>query len=195
MKLNLGCGVNLMAGWCNLDLNDLADVRHDLETTPLPFPDNSIVELRAWHTLEHIRNLLPLMQDLYRCAIPDATFEIVVPYGSNDAAFEDPTHVRQFFSNSFAYFSQTAYGRADYGYTADWSSLERHIYLPPQARQLSSYEDALHMNHAIRNFAQDFRVRLRAVKPARPKGGGLETPRIQFHIKEEESEVQLIRPN
>ena len=44
--------------------------------------------------------------------------------GANDDAFEDPTHVRQYFPNSFGYFSQPFYWRADYGYRGDWKPEE-----------------------------------------------------------------------
>lgn len=189
MKLNLGCGQTAREGYVNLDIiPGAADVVHDLETVPMPFDDNTFEEIRAWHVLEHIKNLLQLMQELHRIAKPDCKFEIVVPYGSHDAAFEDPTHVRQFFSNSFAYFAQTAFGPVDYGYRGDWQPLERHIYLPPNAKALKSYDEAMGVVNSLRNFAQDFRVILRAIKPARKlsslQPAELEAPKVKFHIKD-----------
>lgn len=37
------------------------------------------------------------MEELHRIAKQDAIFTCRVPYGSSDDAYEDPTHVRQFF--------------------------------------------------------------------------------------------------
>ncbi|PGT95614.1 methyltransferase domain-containing protein, partial [Bacillus cereus] len=87
---------------------------------PLPFDDNSIDEFLAVHLLEHIQRPLDLMEELHRIAKQNAIMVCNVPYGSSDDAFEDPTHIRQFFLNSFTYFSQPIYWRADYGYRGDW---------------------------------------------------------------------------
>ena len=60
------------------------------------------------------------MQELHRIARPGAKAAFHLPYGSSDDASEDPTHVRLYFLNSFGYFSQPFYWRADYGYRGDW---------------------------------------------------------------------------
>ena len=60
------------------------------------------------------------MQELWRIAKPNAKMVIRVPHGASDDAWEDPTHVRAYFSNSFGYYSQPYYWRADYGYRGDW---------------------------------------------------------------------------
>jgi hypothetical protein len=46
------------------------------------------------------------MEELHRIAKPNAKVVFKVPYGSSDRAFEDPTHVRQYFLHSFDYFCQ-----------------------------------------------------------------------------------------
>lgn len=124
-RLNIGCGRNILAGWINIDSAILpgVDVVADLEQCvrqPLPFPDSSCDEFLLSHVLEHVRNALGLMQELHRIAKPDAKIVIRTPHGSSDDAWDDPTHVRPYFPNSFNYFSQLAYWRADYGYRGDW---------------------------------------------------------------------------
>ena len=63
-----------------------------------------------------------MMQELFRIAQPDGKMIIRVPYGSSDDAYEDPTHIRQYFIGSFGYYSQPYYWRADYGYRGDWQA-------------------------------------------------------------------------
>jgi SAM-dependent methyltransferase len=164
-RLNLGCGHNPIAGYVNLDRADLpgVDVVHDLESFPLPFADDTIDEIIGVDLIEHITDALGLMQELWRIAKPDAVCSFALPYGSSDDAWEDPTHVRPYFINSWAYFSQPYYYRADYGYRGDWQ---------PETLQLDvtvtgTVED-LHLQvMALRNVVQRQIVTLRAIKPAR----------------------------
>lgn len=128
-RLNVGCGRTPMPGWINLDSRALAgvDVVADLEQcahAPLPFDSDSIDEILVSHVIEHIRSPLPMMQELHRVARPGALATIRVPYGSSDEAWEDPAHVRPYFLQSFGYFSQPYYWRADYGYRGDWRPLK-----------------------------------------------------------------------
>lgn len=120
-RLNLGCGRNHLPDWINVDREPLdgVDVVADLEAR-LPFEDDSVSEMLMSHVLEHIRDALGLMQELWRIAKPDAILTVRCPYGSSDDAWEDPTHVRAMFLQSWGYFSQPFYHRADYGYRGDW---------------------------------------------------------------------------
>lgn len=118
MKLNVGCGRNTLEGWLNLDSQALpgVDIIADLDacdSVPLPLAYDSVEEFLLSHVLEHIPNVLPMMQELHRVARHDARMVIRVPHGASDDAFEDPTHVRQLFHGSFGYFSQPYYWRAD----------------------------------------------------------------------------------
>ena len=124
-RLNIGCGRSPMAGWTNVDSATLpgVDIVCDLDAVrsrPIPLPDNSVDEFLLSHVIEHIRDSLGLMQELWRLARPGAIAGIRTPHGSSDAAWEDPTHVRPYFAGSFGFFSQPHYWRADYGYRGDW---------------------------------------------------------------------------
>lgn len=170
-KLNVGCGRNIFSGWINLDSFPLpgVDIVADLEecaTKTLPLADDSIDEFLLSHVLEHIRNVLPMMQALHRVASQNAVMTIRVPYGSSDDAFEDPTHVRQIFAGSFGYFSQPYYWRADYGYRGDWITESITLEVVPHLRHLPDAELWDRINRD-RNVVVEMVATLRAVKPIR----------------------------
>lgn len=187
-KLHLGCGHNTLAGWINLDLvpGEGVDIVADLDAcahTRLPFEDNSISEFLGVHVIEHIRNPLPMMEELHRIARPGASALFTVPYGSSDDAVEDPTHVRQYFVNSFMYFSQPTYWRADYGYRGDWN-VERVILRVSEKRYAGKsasdiYDDVMHK----RNVVIEMTTHLTAIKPARePLKELRNTPQIDITL-------------
>ena len=99
VRLNVGCGRSILPGWINLDMNPVAgiDIVADLEQCRLerlPLDDGSVDEFFLGDVLEHIRQPLPLMEELHRIAKPGARMTIRCPYGASDDAFEDPTHAR-----------------------------------------------------------------------------------------------------
>jgi len=173
LRLNLGCGRSPLPGWVNVDISPLPgiDVVADLDacrTKPLPFADNVASEMQMSHVLEHIHDTLALMQELNRIAEPNAVLTIRCPYGSSDDADEDPTHCQRFFMNSFTYFSQPVYWRADYGYRGDWSA-EKITLVLPRAENVNLTADAvLRRVRQLRNVVHEMVVVLKAIKPIRP---------------------------
>jgi predicted SAM-dependent methyltransferase len=170
-KLNVGCGRNIIDGWINLDSYPLpgVDIVADLEScanAPLSLANDSVGEFLLSHVLEHIRNVLPMMQELHRVAAPNAKMTIRVPYGSSDDAFEDPTHVRQIFVGSLGYFSQPYYWRADYGYRGDWLTESVTLEVAQHLRHLPDTElwDRIHRE---RNVVVEMVATLHALKPIR----------------------------
>lgn len=171
-RLNVGCGRNTMEGHINLDSAALpgVDLVCDLEmlrTKPIALPDGSVEFFMLSHVVEHIRDSLGLMQELWRLATPGAIAQIRVPHGASDDAWEDPTHVRAYFPGSFGYFSQPYYWRADYGYRGDWKvekirlnvDRQRCAGLDPQQAFLKSQQE--------RNIVREIYCELSAVKPLR----------------------------
>ena len=100
MKLNLGCGVNHLQGYVNVDVHPAAkpNVVHDLEQFPWPFEDSSVDEVVLNHVLEHLgadpKVFVGIFRELYRVCRPGALVKIVVPHPRHDHFLGDPTHVR-----------------------------------------------------------------------------------------------------
>ena len=177
-----------MDGWINVDCVPLPGVDlvvelDDPEKVNLPWPDDSTDELALIHVYEHIRHPLPLLAEMWRIAKPDAVLTIACPYGSSDDAFEDPTHVRPIFLNSFGFLGQPFYWRADYGYRGDWKI--DHLTLDIAARYREVAEAGIMRDvMELRNVVNQITATLRAVKPARePRQDLIELPGVVLNVE------------
>ena len=131
VKLNLGCGNRKKEGFINIDSRESVkpDVVWDLEKgLPFDIKFNSVTGVYASHILEHINNIIPLMEVIYWVCKDKAKFYISVPYFKSTLAFSDPTHVRFFTEHSFEYFSQEHrkknLSRYDYDINCDFKILD-----------------------------------------------------------------------
>lgn len=106
LQLEIGGGDKPRPGFFNIDRVALpqVDIVADLGAPLALLPDDSVVAVHASHVLEHVPNLLGLMEELYRVCRSDATIEIVVPHYSNPLYWADPTHVRPWSTRTIAYF-------------------------------------------------------------------------------------------
>lgn len=178
LRLNVGCGRDIRDGWVNVDTVELpgVDVICDLDDHPkLPYDDDTVNEIHASHLIEHLHNPLPLLQELWRVAHPDAKAVFRCPYGSSDDADEDPTHVRRMYVGSWGFFSQPFYWRADYGYRGDWRTSLVQLRLYPDLSGISDRE-AQAMIRFERNVVAEMVATLTPVKPAREPDRGLQEP-------------------
>ena len=109
--IDLGAGPNKFPGSLGIDLNPRAgvDLVCDLEQH-LPLKDNSVDEVYSAHVLEHIRNLVQLMEEIYRVCKHDAIVVISVPYYTSRGAFTDPEHIRFYTEYTFQRFEPPTYG-------------------------------------------------------------------------------------
>lgn len=108
--LHIGCGNNHREGFVNLDRGDCAaDVVHDLESIPYPFPSDHFELIIANHTLEHLdmERWPEIIAELWRISAPNAIWEFRSPYALSDNFATDPTHRLPLTPRSFDYFDET----------------------------------------------------------------------------------------
>jgi hypothetical protein len=104
--LDLGCGEKPRPGMTGVDRvpGDFI-IEWDLENA-LGWQRGEVAVIVADNVLEHIHNLIPLMNDCHKALLPAAgRMHIVVPSVRTTAAFADPTHVRYFCAETFDYFN------------------------------------------------------------------------------------------
>lgn len=143
MRLDLGGGTaNTKApGHINIDLCEGADIHWDLNKgLPVdelilnylnPKKEMYIEGIRCHQVLEHLREVIPLMNDCFKMLKPGGIMEISVPLAGTDPFWQDPTHVRGWIRRTFDYFCDdetTKDAREEYGITAKfrvvWELLE-----------------------------------------------------------------------
>jgi SAM-dependent methyltransferase len=105
LRVNLGCGKDIRAGWINVDKANLpgVDLCHDLTRIPLPFDSNSCTEVLCKDVLEHLE-YLPVLKDIHRILRLGGRVSIQVPHFTSKDAYADPTHCNLFTTNTFRYF-------------------------------------------------------------------------------------------
>ena len=111
MKLNLGSGFKRYPGFINVDENPNCNPDHivnlDDQNLILPFIDNSIEEIKAYHVLEHIgHGYFRLLQEIYRVCKPGAIIDIQVPHHFSELFMNDPTHKRPITVEGMRLFSK-----------------------------------------------------------------------------------------
>jgi predicted SAM-dependent methyltransferase len=114
-KIDLGCGFVKPQGFIGLDNrsgersqianeDNAPDILLDLNRMPLPFPDNSCIEVRASHFIEH-SDVMHIIDECYRVLRPGGVFLFVVPY-ANSAEGMYPGH-NIFFTEKWFYKNLT----------------------------------------------------------------------------------------
>lgn len=109
IKLNLGCGNKKLEGFIGLDKVQLpvVDIICDLEKEKIPLDDSVADEIYSRYFLEHVSDLIGVMDEIWRVSTPGAKIVIGVPYFNSIGAFKDPTHKRFFTYETFDYFTQS----------------------------------------------------------------------------------------
>ncbi len=91
------------------------DVLHDLDTYPYPFEDSSFDLVACMHVLEHLADVVRVVEEIHRVLRPGGILLVEVPHFSSVFAYSDPTHKHFFGCRSFDYFIEgTEVSRFDY---------------------------------------------------------------------------------
>lgn len=104
--LDIGCGRKKQAGAVGLDCIPLpgVDVVHDLNIFPYPFENEEFDSVIARHSLQHMDNIIAVMEEIHRIARSGANIFIYVPHYASDNYNTDPTHKTHFGYRSMNYF-------------------------------------------------------------------------------------------
>ena len=75
VKLNLGCGDKYLKEYINCDVLKTvkADKYFNMETFPYPFKKNYADEILLDNVLEHLQDVVQVMEELYRILKPGGT--------------------------------------------------------------------------------------------------------------------------
>ena len=104
LKVDLCGGIGKPPGYMSIDVNS-ADIIHDLNE-PWPFSEGSVGVIRAHDALEHLKNPIHVMKEAYRVLKPMGWFLTLTPSTDGRGAFQDPTHISFWNSNSFWYYTR-----------------------------------------------------------------------------------------
>lgn len=119
LQLDMGGGINPTPGFTTVDLRD-ADILCEVGNEPLPIADNKVGLIRCHDFLEHIPPctrrcarygehqdcVVAVMNDFYRVLAPGGWLCIKVPSTDGRGAWQDPSHVSGWNSNSFWYYTK-----------------------------------------------------------------------------------------
>lgn len=124
LKIILGGGIHTEEGWINLDILNIpeVDIVCDLNRG-IPLHDNSVIEIKARHILEHLNDTVKIMEEIWRVSKPGAKIFIKSPYYTSIGAFKDPTHKQFFTERTFDYFlpRDEKEGLPDYNFKATFA--------------------------------------------------------------------------
>jgi len=187
LKLNLGCGSDILAGWVNVDRHPGGGVDQvvDLEALPWPWADSSVDEVRMKHVLEHLGReteaFLGVIKELWRVCADGAKVDITVPHPRHDAYLNDPTHVRPITEGTLKLFDQSfnregqrkGYSSTPLGLMTgvDFRIMSAALIVDPSwlsrhERGEITYDDLKHASVHYANVIQETNILWRAVKPA-----------------------------
>jgi len=120
--LDVGCGRAKTPGSVGIDIEPHpgVDIVHDLNQFPYPFGPDEFDRIVARHCLEHLENVVKVMDEFHRVVKARGLVEIEVPHFSSCDAYTDVTHKHFFSYHSFDYFTKEGlhgvhrYGRGSY---------------------------------------------------------------------------------
>lgn len=78
-KINLGCGMNHLRGFVNIDINEPADMIMDIRK--LTLENNSVEEVVCSHVLEHFADyeVIGVLQEIFRVLKPQGILYLEIP--------------------------------------------------------------------------------------------------------------------
>lgn len=105
--LDVGCGKRKAPGAIGIDKRKTGavDVICDLDAPHYPFADDSFDRVYITDVLEHLEDVIMVLEEVHRISRPGAEVHIRVPHFSSTHSYGDITHKHCFNSESFDYFT------------------------------------------------------------------------------------------
>ena len=108
LKVDLCSCNNKPEGYIGIDKRKLneEDIEFDLDQPNWPIESESVGVFRCQDALEHLKDPINAMKEIYKALVPFGWALIEVPSTDGRGAFQDPTHVSFWNSNSFWYYTR-----------------------------------------------------------------------------------------
>jgi SAM-dependent methyltransferase len=137
LVIDIGCGDRKYPGSLGIDIAPLkgVDLLADIGRG-LPLRDSSVDAVHASHVLEHIDDLVGLINEVWRVCRPGARFYVTVPHATSSyMTWRDPTHRRGVNLSTLSYFDKTTPDGRRFGYysTADFRCVYARLRFAPQS--------------------------------------------------------------
>jgi ubiquinone/menaquinone biosynthesis C-methylase UbiE len=133
-RIDIGSGSSVQPGYTGVDIVALPNVQTvcDVDRHGLPFSDSTISHVYTAHFLEHVADLVFVMNEIHRVCCQDGIVEVHVPTLMGPYAAADPTHRRLFNARTLSYFEAGSDGYA--GIEKGFEILEQRVGLSIYAR-------------------------------------------------------------
>ncbi|MCF7809538.1 class I SAM-dependent methyltransferase [bacterium] len=104
MKIDIGSSFHKKKGYIGIDIliSEGVDVKAD--ATKLPFRDSSVDGIYSSHCIEHIKDQLAVIHEMWRVCKNGSEIEILVPHFSNPSYYDDLTHQHRYSTRSFEHY-------------------------------------------------------------------------------------------
>lgn len=118
VKIDLGCGKRKQEGFVGIDRFPMpeVDILADIDNV-LPLEDDSVDILFSSHSLEHVKDLMFTMREIYRVCKHGAQVCIIAPYNEQKLNIANPYHITVFNEHTPRFwtdYSQTPVDPEDY---------------------------------------------------------------------------------
>lgn len=171
MKLDIACGQRKRPGFQGVDIASGPEVDFvwDLEKFPWePFADNSVEEVYCSHYIEHTKDLISFMNEIWRICEHGAKVTFLAPYYSSIRAWQDPTHTRAISEATWMYYQadwRKANGLDHYPIHCNFEVTNLMLYFNDPWDKKSEEARRFAQQHYI-NAVSDIVTELRVIKDA-----------------------------
>lgn len=103
VRLNIGCGEDLLPDYVNVDKFGNPDVRVDLQIFPWPWEDNSVDEIYSRGCYEHLPEFMRSWNESWRILKPGGKITLIVPHFASPLEPWPEQHIHHFSLHTFNY--------------------------------------------------------------------------------------------